>query len=92
VTTAQLDTHVLLWWSAEPEGVSAKAAAIEAADELAVALITWFELAWLAHQQRIVVSMPGRSWLEVLAAGVRTVPVSPAIAAAAAVVEHAGRS
>lgn len=84
MTTVQLDTHVLYWWSAEPERVSAKAAElIEAADELAVASITWFELAWLAHHRRIVISMPVRSWLEVLAAGVRTVPASPAIAGAA---------
>lgn len=57
MTTAQLDTHVLLWWSAEPEGVSAKAAAIEAADELAVASITWFELA-VEHGWSLVTGGP----------------------------------
>lgn len=81
MTTVLLDTHVLHWWSAEPERVGATAAeAIDAADELAVASISWFELAWLARHERIVVSMPVRSWLERLAASVRTVPVSPAIA------------
>lgn len=84
MTTVLLDTHVLHWWSAEPERVGRRAAAaMAAADELAVASITWFELAWLAHNERIVVTIPVRSWLEQLAAEVRTVPASPAIADAA---------
>ncbi len=81
MTTVVLDTHVLHWWSTEPARVSAAAtSAISAADELAVASITWFELAWLAHHDRIVVTTPVRSWLERLASEVRTVPASPAIA------------
>ena len=47
--TLLLDTHVLLWLGAEPDRLSSAAAvAIGQADELAVASITWFELAWLA--------------------------------------------
>ena len=81
MTTVLLDTHVLHWWTAEPERISAEAhAAIIDADELAVASITWFELAWLAHHARVVVTMPVRTWLERLASAVRTVPASPAIA------------
>ena len=81
VTTLVLDSHVLHWWSAEPNQVSATAAkALSEADELAVAAITWFELAWLAKHERIVVTIPIRSWLEQLAAQVRTVPLTPAIA------------
>jgi PIN domain nuclease of toxin-antitoxin system len=53
------------------------------ADEIAVASITWFELAWLAENNRIAVAMPIRSWLESLAADVRTVGTTPAIAATA---------
>ncbi len=53
------------------------------ADELAVAAVTWFELAWLAQHERILVAIPHRSWLERLAAQVRTIPLSPAIAATA---------
>jgi PIN domain nuclease of toxin-antitoxin system len=76
-----LDTHVLHWWSAEPEKVSkAAAVAMSEADELAVAAITWFELAWLARHERIVVTVPIRSWLERLSTNIRTVGVSPAIA------------
>jgi PIN domain nuclease of toxin-antitoxin system len=81
VTTLLLDSHVVQWWSAEPTKLSARAAkAIEAADEIAVSSISWFELAWLARHDRITVSMPIRSWLEGLAEEIRTVGVTPAIA------------
>ncbi len=82
--TVLLDTHVVHWWSAEPERISVAAArAISDADELAVADITWFELAWLARNERILLSIPIAAWLERLAADVRTIPVTPAIAATA---------
>jgi PIN domain nuclease of toxin-antitoxin system len=81
VTTVLLDTHALHWWSAEPQQVSARArAALERADELAVASISWYELAWLARRERIVVSVPIRTWLQGLAAHVRTIGTTPAIA------------
>ena len=76
-----LDTHVVHWWSAEPQRVSAAASnALEEADELAVAAITWFELAWLARHERIVVNIPIRSWLQGLASQVRTIGIAPPIA------------
>lgn len=79
-----LDSHALQWWSAEPDRLSHKAiAAIEAADELAVASISLFELAWLAEHQRILVSLPVRTWLAQLAELVRIVVISPAVAATA---------
>lgn len=79
-----LDTHVVQWWSAEPERLSDRAAAIVTeADELAVAAISWWELAWLARNGRIHVGIPVRSWLEQLAAQVRTLSITPAIAEAA---------
>jgi PIN domain nuclease of toxin-antitoxin system len=81
VRTLLLDTHVLHWWSAEPERISrGAAAALDEAEELAVAAITWFELAWLARQERIQVSIPIRSWLDRLADQVRTIGITPAIA------------
>lgn len=84
MTTILLDTHVVQWWSAEPDRLSPAATeALLGADELAVASITWFELAWLAEHERITVAIPTRSWLEQLATGVRTVGTTPAIAAAA---------
>ncbi len=79
-----LDSHVIHWWSAEPDRVSpAATAALSEADELAVADVSWFELAWLARHERIVVSVPIVSWLQQLAAQVRTIPVTPAIASTA---------
>jgi PIN domain nuclease of toxin-antitoxin system len=85
VSTVLLDTHVVHWWSAEPKRVSPAARqALEGAGELAVAAVSWYELAWLAGRERIVVSVPIRSWLRGLAAQLRTLPVTPEIAAAAA--------
>ena len=81
LTAVLLDSHVVHWWSAEPERVSGAAAqALTEADELAVAAVSWFELARLAKNERIVVAIPIRSWLEQLAAQVRTLPLTPAIA------------
>jgi PIN domain nuclease of toxin-antitoxin system len=85
VTTVVLDTHVLHWWSAEPERLSLAAAKeVAQAPELAVAAISWFELACLARNGRVVVTIPVRSWLEQLAREVRTVGITPAIAETAA--------
>lgn len=81
MTTVVLDTHVVHWWSAEPDRVSHVAAEVlDEADELAVAAISWFELAWLAKNERIAVAIPIRSWLERLASQLRTVGITPAIA------------
>ena len=81
MTTVLLDTHVLHWWTAEPDKLSqAAAAVVEKADAIAVAAITWYELAWLARHDRIRLTIPVRSWLDELSAHVLTVGVTPAIA------------
>lgn len=83
--TILLDTHVLHWWSAEPERLSTTAAAaVTSADELAVADVTWYELAWLATHERITIAVPLTTWLAKLAADVRTVGITPALARTAA--------
>jgi PIN domain nuclease of toxin-antitoxin system len=80
-----LDTHVLHWWSAEPDRLSEAASeALDEADELAVAAVSWFELAWLARNERIAVTIPIRTWLERLSADVRTMSIGPGIADTAA--------
>jgi PIN domain nuclease of toxin-antitoxin system len=61
----------------------AAAQAVTEADELVVASITWFELAWLAQRERIVLSIPIRTWLDGLASEVRTLGITPVIAATA---------
>ena len=84
MTTVLLDSHVVQWWSAEPERLSdAATETLAAADQLAVAAISWFELAWLAAHERIIVTIPIRSWLERLADGLQTLGLTPAIAATA---------
>ena len=77
-----LDTHVLHWWSIDASNLISPAArqAMEDADQLAVAAISWFELAWLAHHGRILVRIPVRSWLDQLAQQVRTLGITTAIA------------
>lgn len=80
-----LDTHAVHWWSAEPDRISRAARrALKAADELLIAAISWYELAWLAERQRIVLDIPMRSWLEDLSAQMRTVGITPGIAGSAA--------
>lgn len=81
-----LDTHVVQWWSADEMHRFSRAAlrALEGADALVVASITWYELAWLVRSERIVLARPLRSWLEELAAQFRTVHINPAIAETAA--------
>ena len=80
-----LDTHVIHWRSAEPERWSKRAQeSLDAAEELVVAAISWFELAWVAHNGRITLSVPVRSWLDGLAAQLRTLSMTPAIADTAA--------
>lgn len=81
MSSVLLDTHVVHWWSAEPQRVSTAASdALEQAEDLVVSAITWFELAWLARNERIVVNVPVRSWLSGLAAQVRTIGIAPPIA------------
>lgn len=81
MSTILLDTHIVHWWSAEPDRISQAATnAIDDAEELAVAAITWFELAWLARHQRIALTISVQSWLERLATNLTTVNISPAIA------------
>lgn len=80
-----LDTHVVHWWSAEPDRISRPARRVlRAADELLIAAVSWYELAWLAERQRIVLDIPIRSWLGDLSAQVRTLGLTPGIADSAA--------
>ena len=84
MSTVLLDTHAVHWASAEPERLSAAAArAVGEADQLAVASVTWYELAWLALNGRIVPQRPVGSWLDDLARSLITVTLTPAIAVTA---------
>jgi len=79
--TLLLDTHVVAWSSLQPELLSASARqAIEDAEDLAVASITWYELAWLASHRRISLTIPLRAWFDDIARRVDTAHLTPAIA------------
>jgi PIN domain nuclease of toxin-antitoxin system len=85
VTTVVLDTHVIHWLTSDSNRLSRAATrAIEGADELAAADVSWWELAWLADHGRIDVDTPIATWLTKLAAQIRTIPIDPAIALTAA--------
>ncbi|HLG70168.1 MAG TPA: PIN domain-containing protein [Chloroflexota bacterium] len=85
MSTLLLDTHVVHWWTTEPERLSRTAEkAVEEADDLVMSGISFFELAWLARRGRIGVAKPIGLWLQELAAGFRTMPITAAIAVTAA--------
>lgn len=70
--------------TSEPKRLSRPATeALGSAEEIVVSAISWNELAWLAHHGRIEVTTPLRVWLESLAEKVRTIGITPAIAATA---------
>lgn len=75
-----LDTHTVVWASLEPRRLSRGARQAMDGAELAIASITWWELAWLAHHERIHIGLPLRSWLEDISQQVRTVGITPGIA------------
>ena len=88
--TVLLDTHAALWWAAVPEALSPAALAeIDAADELAISAISWWEIAWLARRGRITLGTPLASWMLEVGRSLRTVPLTTAIAAAAAMLGDA---
>lgn len=72
-----LDTHVAFWALSEPERLSSAAhEAVENADELGVAGITWYELAWLIDAGRIAVEPDRRTWLRDAAGILATVSLT----------------
>lgn len=79
-----LDSHVVIWLATAPELLSPDAsAAVASARDLMVVGATWYELAWLHRAGRLQSRTPVRAWLDVLAEGIRTLPLTPAIAARA---------
>ncbi len=82
-----LDTHALIWMSADPKRLSKKAhEAIRKARQssgLAVATITLWELAWLAQHGRIHVAGTVESFVRETVSRVILCPITPEIAALA---------
>ena len=82
-----LDTHALLWMASDPKRLSKRAhEAIHTARQgpgIAVATITLWEIAWLAHHRRIVVIGSVESFVRETVARVILRPATPEIAALA---------
>jgi PIN domain nuclease of toxin-antitoxin system len=83
-----LDTHVLLWMASDYKRLSKRAhEAIRKAREgsgIAVAAITLWEIAWLAHNQRIVVAGSLEAFVRETVARVILMPVTVEVAVLAA--------
>jgi PIN domain nuclease of toxin-antitoxin system len=87
-----LDTHVLLWMSSDPGRLSRRARETirqaklrQAGDNggIGIAAITLWELAWLAHHQRIITTGALESFVRETVARVILRPMTPEIAAVA---------
>jgi PIN domain nuclease of toxin-antitoxin system len=83
-----LDTHVLLWMASDDKRLSKRAhEAIRQAREdrgIAVAAITLWEIAWLAHHERIVVVGSVEAFVRETVARVILRPVTVEVAVLAA--------
>lgn len=91
MTTLLLDTHVLYWlWAGTTERISTRArAAIDGADELLVAAISWYELSLLFERGRIEpVDTSAESALASMTERVTTAPLTWRIAQRAAELER----
>lgn len=60
-----LDTHVLLWWKADPTRLSAAAAEhLRAASEILISPVSCWEVAMLVAKGRVQLDRPTRVWVE----------------------------
>lgn len=88
-----LDTHVLLWWKADPDRLSpAAAGSLDAASKILVSPISCWEIAMLIAKGRVKLDRPVRVWLHDLLAsprlGLAELTASTAVAAAELVDLH----
>lgn len=79
-----LDTHVWIWWlhGNHPSFKASWQDAIADADEIGVAAISCFEVAWLFRKKRVEVTYPMDKWFDAAldGSGVRLLPMSAAVA------------
>ncbi len=81
-----LDTHVLLWWIAEPQRLRAAERRIlgrATSTPVLVSDVTLWEISMLVERGRVSLGRPLREWLEEATAepAVRLARITPAIAA-----------
>lgn len=80
-----LDTHVWVWWAAEPKKLAARALkAVESADEVGVSAISPWEVAMLVSKGRLELDRDVLLWIRQALAipKVSLIPLSPEIAVA----------
>lgn len=87
MSTVLADTNALIWLDVDPGSLSKEAQRLLRRGDVAVADISWFELAMLVRDGRVRPKEPVRAWLTRIQQHVRSVPISPAIAATAAALE-----
>lgn len=90
-----LDTHVWLWWTAEPAKLSRPAQdAIDHAEQIGVATISCWEVTMLAEAGLIELDRPAGVWIEQALADVRTqsLPLTSTVAVRAALLGREGLS
>lgn len=88
-----LDTHVWLWWTAEPAKLSLPAQdAIDHADRIGVATISCWEIAMLVEAGRIELDRSVGTWIEQALADTRTqsLPLTSTVAVRAALLGREG--
>jgi PIN domain nuclease of toxin-antitoxin system len=73
-----LDTHVWLWWLAQPDRLSSTAReAIDAADRIGICTLSAWEIAMLALRGRIALDRDIRIWVRQALAAPRVEPLPP---------------
>lgn len=88
-----LDTHVVLWWQAGGERLSALATReIARADVLLISPITCWEIATLVAKKRIGLDREVHTWIRDLLSGERvvTAPLTPLAATSAGLLQDSG--
>ncbi len=78
-----LDTHALYWWVNQTTGKLSRDQldAIEAADSLAISVMTCWEMAWLVGHGRIELQIAVGLWLDQIEEnGIVVIPVARAVA------------
>ena len=82
-----LDTHVLVWLTAEPEKLSKQASSAlrraKRAGGLAISAITLWELAWLVSHDRLQVTGTVEAYLDEVSSRVAIRPIATKVAALA---------
>ena len=85
-----LDTHVWVWWVADPGQLSSDAGeAIDAAETIGVSSISCWEVAMLSRKGRLSFDRPVELWVRQALSrhGVQAIPPAPQVATAAGLLD-----